>query len=105
MISVVGNKKQEEKIDRMGEIAHTLFPEIPKINFKGIFRYGIEESLKMNGVEQWSDIAIDKPALRIQFFNTILDSSLERLTRQGLNDNQIKALFDNLKKENFKYST
>lgn len=92
MTKITGNRKQEEKISEMGNIAHTLFPDVSTIAFKGVFRYGIEKALDDRHLENWDRVAAENPETRSQFFKSILNNSIQRLGKIGLDNQQIDTL-------------
>ena len=102
-MTVVGNEKQEKKIEEMGQIAHMMFPAIEKIIFKGIFRFCVHSALGKTRYRDWRDIAGEPPAIREKFFKTILGECMFRLKKIGLQDYEIKNLYQRLVKENKKY--
>ena len=103
MAAVIGNLKQEEKISKMGLIAHEMFTDKPLIIFKGIFRYGVESALAEHGYENWAVVA-EKPSIdRKRFYESILNHSKKRLHANGLDESQIVSLFDKLRKANDSY--
>ncbi len=105
MDSIVGNGKQEKKIEEMGKTAHMMFPSIEKIVFKGIFRFCVHSALTRTRYKDWREIAALPPGMREKFFGMILAECVLRLKRIGLKDQEIKILYQRLVKENKKYLT
>jgi hypothetical protein len=103
MNSVVGNQRQEEKIARLGTLAHEMFPEFGVLVFKGAFRHGLRDVLRQREIDEWQQV-IDQPIPeRRRFFHDVLQTSIPRLETIGLTRDQIKTLITQLTKENERY--
>ena len=103
MSFIIGSKKQEEKITKMGTIAHELFDKTDVIVFKGIFRYGVSSAMTEQGYTKWNDVAIQQRESRERFFESVLNHSIKRLKETGIDEKQIELLFHRLRKENLSY--
>ncbi len=99
----VGCKRQEQKIARMGELAHSMFPGIDTLAFKGAFRLGVREALQNQKIGDWATLCDAPPQFRRRFFRVLLNESLPHLRGIGLNEAQIKALTGKLLRENERF--
>lgn len=104
MTTFTGNRKQEDKILEMGQVAHKMVPEIELIAFKGIFRYGIQNALTKQGLSGWREVAAESPDVRKQFFENVLTGSMDKLLGAGLTTKTINALFTELRELNENYT-
>jgi hypothetical protein len=96
-MAVYGNSVQEERLNRMGEAAHSVFPEISVIAFKGTFRYAIDYALHRHDLEDWEMISGRDPREKEAFFESVLGLAAERLKKQSVNDEQIGRVIHFLK--------
>ncbi len=103
MGTLVGSKKQEEKISELGAIANQMFPNVKTKVFKGTFRFGIRSALEKTQFQSWEEIAEQPPMTRKKFFQNVLDESLPHLKTIGLNREEADMLISRLRKENEKY--
>lgn len=103
MAAVVGCRRQEQKIARMGELAHSMFPGIDSLAFKGAFRLGVREALRNQKMGDWATLCDAPPRLRRRFFRVLLTEALPHLRGIGLNETQIKALSNKLLRENERF--
>lgn len=99
-MAITGNSKQEEKITKMGQVSHEMFPHIDLLSFKGAFRMGINSALKQKGYAKWKEL-IDKENMEKRaFFYEILKASNEYLLKLGLTEADTKVLYSRLIKNN-----
>ena len=103
METVVGSKKQEEKISELGALANQMFPDIEIMVFKGSFRRGIRSALGESRFQSWEEVAEQPSMIRKDFFQNVIDESLPHLIKIGLNREAADILISRLKKENEKY--
>ncbi len=103
MKMIVGSRKQEMKINEMGAVANTMFPEIKTMEFKGSFRLGVRNALQKSGYGKWDEISLLPPDKRNRFFENIIQESLPYLKKIGLDEKDINRLIRELKQRNLKY--
>lgn len=96
-------KKQEMKINEMGSIAHSMFPEIDAIIFKGSFRLGIRDALENCRFESWNEVSQQPVHVRKRFFESFLRKSIPYLEKTGVNKEAVDSITAELMKENEKY--
>lgn len=103
MGTVIGSRKQEDKISELGAVAHRRFPHIDLLSFKGFFRLSVRSVLEKYKLSSWGDVAEKPPEIRRKFFHDVLDESLRHLETAGLAKEDAGQLISELKKENEKY--
>ncbi|WP_415716988.1 hypothetical protein [Maridesulfovibrio sp.] len=82
-MQVTGVNRQEKKIEAMADILVQLHHGTNKLSLKGALRMGIKGALAKQGFNNWKEIA-DKPiATKRQFFNCLLDESMNHLLKMG----------------------
>ena len=101
---IIGNEKQEDKIEKMGMIAAEMNPDVSKNALKGAFRWGVEAALEQHGLTDWKEAAARPARFRRAFFQSILDNAVSRLKGIGLTGDQIHSLKTRLVRENEKYT-
>lgn len=105
MKTIVGSRKQEQKISEMGIVANKMFPEIEIMVFKGSFRLGIRSALDLCNFKSWDEVSLQPVYERKKFFKNFLNESVPHLKKTGVNETGINSLISKLMKENEKYLT
>ena len=103
MSGILGNRKQENKINEMGDITVQMFPALDPLAVKGTFRNGVQVALAHMKYGAWDELADQSTEERKRFFQQVLAGSVERLKMMGLKDGDLKRLFHRLMSENEKY--
>ena len=101
-MTVIGNQKQEQKLNEMGDLAKQLFPQVNVLSIKGALRYGAESALRKSGYASWQEVSEKPRQTRNTFFKLLLKEAEPRLNL-ALQPDQVKRFMQMVEKANQKY--
>ena len=101
-MAIVGSSKQEKKINELAEIVEKHYPKLNKWAVKGALRNGANSAIKKSKFSEWAEMSKEKPSVRKEFFNSMLNEAKPTLQKL-LGNKDVEDLIKLLKEENEKY--
>ena len=102
-MAILGNVKQENKIEELSSVAHKLLPNLDKMAIKGCLRKAVKSALEKKNLESWDQVAGQATIQRERFFQSILTELTPLLLRLNLDRQEVDNLHQLLLRENKKY--